>query len=58
MDTMEFLRGLSEENLATLPYMIEAEKHRRYDQKQIDAMVKHHCETYEEINRCPICSIP
>ena len=58
MDTMEFLRGLSEENLAALPYMIKAEQQRRVDQKQIDAIVNHQCKTYEEINRCPICCIP
>lgn len=58
MDSMEFLRGLSEDNLASLPYMIEAEQKRRYDAKRVEAIVNHQCQTYEEINRCPICSIP
>jgi hypothetical protein len=58
MDTMEFLRGLSEENLAALPHMIKAEQQHRFDQKQVERIVNHQCTTYEEINRCPICSIP
>ena len=58
MDTMEFLRGLSEENLAALPYMIKAEQQRRSDAKQVERMVNHQCKTLEEIRQCPICCIP
>lgn len=58
MDTMEFLRGLSEENLETLPYHIKAEKQRRADAEQVKRIVNHQCKTYEEINSCPICCIP
>ena len=58
MDSIEFLRGLSEESLAALPYMVEAEKQRRRDVAKVEAIVNHQCQTYEEINRCPICCIP
>ena len=58
MDTMEFLRDLSEENLAALPYMIRAEKLRRSDIAKIERMVNHQCQTLEEIRSCPICCIP
>jgi hypothetical protein len=58
MDSIEFLRGLSEENLSALPYMIKAEQQRRYDAKQVERMVNHQCQTLEEIRSCPICCIP
>jgi len=55
---MEFLRELSDENLETLPYMIKAEQQRRNDKKRDEAIINHVCKTYEEMNRCPLCSIP
>lgn len=58
MDTMEFLRGLSEDNLTALPYMIKAEQQRRIDVKYVERMVNHQCKTLEEIRSCPICCIP
>ena len=58
MDTMEFLRALSDDNLLSLPYMIEAEKKRRVDERYADRLANHQCETLEEIRQCPICCIP
>jgi hypothetical protein len=58
MGTMEYLRGLSEDDLAMLPYMIKAEQQRRIDAKRIERMVNHQCQTLEEIRSCPICCIP
>jgi hypothetical protein len=55
MDTMEFLMGLSDENLKSLPYMIKAEQQRRYDEARYK---DHQCESLYDIQRCPICSIP
>lgn len=58
MDTMEFLRGLSDESLKSLPYMIKAEQQRRYDQKRVEEDSEHQCESLYDIQRCPICSVP
>ena len=58
MGIMELLRGMSEDDLAMLPYMIKAEQQRRIDAKRIERMVNHQCKTLEEIRSCPICCIP
>jgi hypothetical protein len=58
VDTIEFLRRLSDESLDSLPYMVKAEKERRRDAKHAERMLNHQCETLEEIRKCPICCIP
>lgn len=57
MDT-DFLRELTDDDLDLLPYIIKAEKQRRFEAREAERMVNHQCRTLEEIKKCPICCIP